>query len=494
MALSIWNKRVCAGILLAATALCGGCRERDEAPVQTAIPMTSCTIQGYPHPVECGVLQVAADRSATNSGTIGLRVVRIASRGLERQPTPLFMLAGGPGQAATEAYPAVLPILADAIRDRDVVLVDQRGTGQSAALDCAVDESLDQAFDRDGLAKTARRCAKELADRGDLSMFRTASSADDIDAVRDALGYERIDVLGGSYGTRLALAYAERHPTRVRSLVLDGMAPRGLAIPLPMAADAERAIGLMTERCKGLPACAKSFPDIAGDLRAVMARLEEDPEVTVNHPRTGERITIAIPPESFIQSLRGLLYAPELVMLLPLALAEAKKNNFDPFVAQANYLGDGQLDAMSLGLFLTIVCSEDMPRIDDAETAAQTKDTVIGDTMVTAFRRACAAWPAGPAVPGLDVPESVSAPILALSGELDPVTPPRWAEHVLSHAKGPHRHVVIPGCGHGTMIRSCVPELIDRFLDAPEQVGDLDDGCVVDIFGSFFVDFAGPPH
>ncbi|MEQ9324881.1 MAG: alpha/beta hydrolase, partial [Polyangiaceae bacterium] len=402
----------------------------------------------------------------------------------------LFMLAGGPGQASTEAYPAMLAVLGQATQNREVVLVDQRGTGQSAPLDCETPDDLASTFAEDGLETMARRCA--AATSFDPSHYTTAASADDIDAVREALGYDRIDLLGGSYGTRLALAYAERHPAHTRSLVLDGMAPRALKIPLPLAADAERAIELMNERCRGEPACAKAVVAIVGDLRGVLARLADDPEVTVSHPRLGTRTTVSITPDGFTQALRGLLYAPELVSLLPLALADARRGYFDPFVAQAFYLGDEQQDAISLGLFLTLVCSEDVPRITDAEVAEQSKGTVLSDALVRSFRAACDAWPVSP-VKGLDEPVKVAAPILALSGELDPVTPPRWAEHVLSHATGPRKHVVVPGAGHGAMIRGCVPELIDHFLDAPDQVASLDDGCVVDVFGEFFVSFAGPP-
>lgn len=478
---------------LIALGVTSGCRDDGASKASSAtLPLATCTVKGYGHPAECGGFEVPADRSDPGAGTLALRVVRIPVRGSEAEPVPLFMIAGGPGQAASEAYPAMLAILGEATRDREVVLVDQRGTGQSAPLDCETPDDLASAFDADGLEATARRCAAALS--FDPRHYSTAASADDLDVVRAALGYDRIDLLGASYGTRLALAYAERHPEHTRSLVLDGMAPRALKIPLPLATDAERAIERMNQRCQDEPACAAAFPDILADLRAVLAKLEEDPEVAVSHPRHGTRTTITITPGGFTQALRGLLYAPELVSLLPLALADARRGHFDPFVTQAFYLGDEQQDAISLGLFLTLVCREDVPRITDAEVAEQTKGTVLTDAMVRSFRAACRAWPAGGTPEGLDEQVKVAAPVLALSGQLDPVTPARWAEQVLEHVSGPHKHVIVPGAGHGTMIRGCVPKLIDRFLDAPEAVASLDDGCVVDVFGDFFVDFAGPPH
>jgi pimeloyl-ACP methyl ester carboxylesterase len=482
-------------MMVAGLALGSGCRDRPAPrPEPEGLALADCTVAGYGHPVECGGLEVPEDRSGKGGDgkTIALRVVRVPVRGSEPEPVPLFMLAGGPGQAATEAYPPILAVLGDATRNREVVLVDQRGTGQSAPLDCEVPEGLAYAFDEDGLREVAKSCAEGL--ERDLARYTTAASADDLDAVRAAFGYEKIDVLGASYGTRLALAYAERHPERVRSLVLDGMAPRALKIPLPLAEDASRAVHLMNERCKKDASCHEAFGDLEVALDAVLSELDEAPVLTVRHPRLGHPVELRLTRDGFTQALRGLLYAPELVALLPLAISEAREGHFDPFVTQAYYLGDEQRDAISLGLFLSIVCSEDVPRISDAEVAAQTKGTFIGDAMVRYFRRACAEWPAGPTPAGLDEPVAVAAPVLALSGELDPVTPPRWAEHVIEHVEGPHKHVVVPGAGHGTMIRGCVPELIGRFLDAPNDVASLDEGCLVDVAAEFFVSFAGPPH
>ncbi|HHH27488.1 MAG TPA: alpha/beta fold hydrolase, partial [Polyangiaceae bacterium] len=428
---------------LIAVGATSGCRDEGASPGATAtLAMASCTVAGYGHPVECGGLEVPANRDDPNGTKLALRVVRVPVRGSEPEPVPLFMLAGGPGQAATEAYPPMLTILGEAVRNREVILVDQRGTGQSAPLDCETPDDLSAAFDADGLEKTARRCAAALDFQP--AHYTTAASADDLDAVREALGYPEIDLLGMSYGTRLALTYAERHADHTRSLVLDGMAPRALKIPLPLAADAERAIQLMNQRCREEPACAEAFPDIVGDLRAVLAALAEEPAVTVSHPRRGTRTTVTLSPDGFTQALRGLLYAPELVSLLPLALSDARRGYFDPFVTQAFYLGDEQRDAISLGLFLTLVCSEDVPRITDAETAAQTKGTILSDALIRSFRAACEAWPSAPSPEGLERPIEAAAPVLAVSGQLDPVTPARWAEHVLEHVTGPHKHVVVP--------------------------------------------------
>ncbi|MEZ4447358.1 MAG: alpha/beta hydrolase [Polyangiaceae bacterium] len=477
---------------VAALALLGlSCRPDVPPP---GLTLATCVVEGLGRPAQCGFLEVAEDRKAPLGRKVALRVVKLpAERPSEH--APLFMLAGGPGQAASEAYPPMVPIFDDLIRDRDVIWVDQRGTGQSSPLDCETPDELVDHYAPDGLREVAARCAEALKTRPDAPdprHYGTAEAVEDLDAVRLALGYDRVDLLGGSYGTRLALAYAEAHPEATRSLVLDGVAPRALKIPLPMAADAEKSFAAIAKRCQEDAGCRQAFADPRADLEAVLARLAQDPRVTVTHPRRGGRVSFDLPRDGFTQALRGLLYSAELSSLLPLALADARRGAFDGFVAQTSYFGSAMDGQISMGLFLSVVCSEDVARISDEEVAAQTADTVIGAVMVRDFRAACAAWPAPKTPHGLERPVAVATPTLALSGELDPATPPRWAEAALEPLTGPKKHVVVPGAGHGTMVRSCVPELVAKFLDAPERVASLDTDCLSDVFPSFFIDRAGP--
>jgi pimeloyl-ACP methyl ester carboxylesterase len=480
------GQRWLAGWIGLALVACGP----DAAPVpQASVDVVPCRIRGVGQLADCAGVQVHEDRDAKQGRKLTLRVVRLRARGTTPVADPIFMLAGGPGQAATEAYPPVLAYLSALAKKRDIVLVDRRGTGSSEALDCDTEDDLAEMFRPRALERTAAKCRPEL--KGDLTRYSTAYAADDLDDVRKALGYDAINLYGSSYGTRLALSYAQRHPEAVRSLVLDAVAPASLLIPLPLARDAQRAFDQLVQRCAAEASCVEAFPDLPGDLTTVLARLGDDGrEIQLRHPRTGESLRLTITRDSFAQALRGLLYSPELLAVLPHALHRAAAGDFEPFVAQTSSLADASQDAMSLGLFLSVVCSEDVPRIEQAALESATANTFVGRAMVDEFRAVCAAWPRGP-LP--EPPREVSKPTLLLSGEFDPATPPRWAE--VAQKQLPHsRHLVVPGAAHGVAIRSCVPRLLAQFFDEPLRVEALDASCIARDVPPLFIDFAGPRH
>jgi pimeloyl-ACP methyl ester carboxylesterase len=270
--------------------------------------------------------------------------------------------------------------------------------------------------------------------------------------------------------------------------MLDGVAPPWMAIPESFAADGQRALDAMLARCEA-SACGRAFPDLKSDLDTLLTSLAEEPQqIELMHPRSGEPLSFELTRGGFARELRLLLYAPEIVALLPYTLARAKKGDYAPFVAETVLVEETAAENMSFGLLLTVVCSEDVPRI----VAPLDGGGFLGTVTVEAFRKACAAWPSAA------VPESfyerapLDVPALLLSGELDPVTPPRWADDVLRDLpRG--RHLVVPGMGHGVSVRSCVPRLLRTFLQAPEDVATLDASCLADEAPPFFIHAAGPP-
>ena len=469
---------------------CGGTGGSDGA----TLPFADCRLPGLDRLAECATLSVPLDRSAPAGKQLDLSVVVVRARGGDASGAPLFMLAGGPGQAASSAYPPVLAMLGDLTRTRDVVLVDQRGTGRSAPLSCPDDEqSLQEMFRERGIEHSARRCLETIGSaKDDLSHYDTPAAVADLDDVRAALGAEQIDVYGSSYGSRLALAYGRRHPARVRAMILDAVAPPSLHIPLPLARDGQRAFDLMVDRCQADSGCAQAFPDPKKDLATVLERLAEPRRIPVQHPTSGKVEELLVSREVVAQGLRGLLYSPELTALMPLTLHQLAAGRWNPFVAQVAVMSGGIDEGMSSALFLSVVCREDVPLVADEQIAAATEGTFLGRAMVDELRDACAIWPVEPAPTTQEQPLSaVSAPVLLCSGELDPVTPPHWAEELA--AALPHsRHLVVPGAAHGTAIRSCMPDLLTRFLDAPADLQSLDANCLREDTPRFFVDFSGP--
>lgn len=463
-----------------------------DAPSAT-LALAPCRVRGLGTLADCATLEVAENPDAKDGRQLGLRVVVVAAPpSEERKADPLFLLAGGPGQAATEAYAPMLHMFRRVRRHRDIVMIDQRGTGQSAPLDCALSAGLEESLVEGAMAKVAKACRNELD--ADLTQYSTERAANDIEAVRVALGYGPINIFGASYGTRLALEFVRRHPESVRSVVIDGVAPRAMKLPLSMAKDGQRALDGIFAACAEDAACKAKFGDLAKVWRELLTSFPR--LIHVRDPRTAEPVDVTLTRPLFVSALRGLLYSPELTSLLPLTLRQAHAGDFQGFIAQASLLGESSEDMMSLGLFLSVVCGEDVALISDAEIAAQTDGTFLGRTMVDELRAACDGWPRPELAPDFAEPVRSDVPVLALSGELDPVTPPAWGDAAVKHLSR-SRHLVVPGAAHGTVVRGCTAELIDTFIDEPATVADIDASCLdeasLDV-PSFFIDYAGPPH
>jgi pimeloyl-ACP methyl ester carboxylesterase len=470
-----------------------GCAGEPSSTPESQIPLSACRLPGFEGLAECGELEVFENRQAKTGRKIPLRIVRLPARGSSPQADPLFLLAGGPGQAASEAYVPMLGLFGDIRLERDLVLVDQRGSGSSAALDCPVPESLAEQFRDGGLARVAKACRADLA--ADPDQYTTPISADDLDDVRAALGYDQINLYGASYGTRLALVYAGRHANRVRSLVLDGVAPPDMRLPLSFAADGQRALDLILKRCEAEAACHRAFPKLAATLDGLLAGLAAEPaQVSLRHPTTGEPLELEISRTAFAQGIRDIMYSSELVALLPLTITEAAEGDFSGFVALMALFAASAREGMSIGLTLSVLCREDVGHITDGQLAEHTAQSFLGPSIVEDFRDACGAWQIAGGPEGIADPVRSQAPTLALSGEMDPATPPRWADQALrTLPRG--RHVVVPTMGHGVAIRGCVPRLIQELLDEPAALASMDVSCADDIQAPrFFIDAAGPPH
>jgi len=429
-----------------------------------AMPLVPCHIEGFSEEVLCGTHRVFEDRAARSGRTIDLKVAVVPAQRRESADDPLFILAGGPGQGATE-YGALIPLAFREIRKtRDVVLVDLRGTGGSNPLGCDLGDPLamlgEGAFD-------AAPCLQSL--KGDPRLYTTAPAMDDLDEVRAALGYEKINLWGGSYGTRAALVYAQRHPERVRTVVLDGAAPFELTLPLHNAWGAQRALDRLLADCAGERECRTAYPRLREELDEVFSRLPV--RASLRHPQTGQLVEITVSRGGFASGLRGMLYTPAHASLLPWVVHSARRGDFSPFAALSLETAAWSTETMSLGLTLSVLCSEDVRRIRDGEAERAVRGTFLGDFEIATWRRMCEAWPRGPRPVADDRP--VRVPALILSGDLDPVTPPRWGEAMKKHFPDA-LHVVVPGAAHNTSMSGCVPDLIARFLDR----GKIDASCV----------------
>ena len=444
--------------------------------------LESCHVDGVREALRCGHVQVL--ESDGGERVLDLRVVILPATRPNPLPDPLVVLAGGPGQAASALTPMFRAAFGDVHESRDIVLIDQRGTGESNALDCPLTES-SSALSEQTLSDL-RSCVETLEDHADLSAYSTYHAADDLERVRQAFGWPLINLWGGSYGSRLALVYQDRYPERVRSMVLDGVAPYSLRLPLPNAASAQRAFDQLVADCAADAACRASFPDPAADLDAILGSQDASSQTAssqtavqpleVEHPLTGEKIDVHWNRASISGAVRAILYETRRASLLPYLLRRAAAGDFEPLFATSLEVTGQALETMHLGLTYTVLCSEDLPRIDPAEVTDATAGTFAGRSEYDSTRHVCETWPTTDLPARFDSLGRQETPALLLSGALDPVTPPAWGEEALELLPN-GRHEVVSGVAHITSFSGCAPRLIAEFLDAG-SADELETECL----------------
>lgn len=431
---------------------------------------------------QCATLQVPEDRARPDGRRVGLRIAWLESGdGGSSQPDPVFFLAGGPGQAASEVAVIVDTALRQVRKQRDIFLVDQRGTGGSNPLNCRGADGKELAMDEDAapteasLRDYAERCAASLRGRADARFYTTTEAIADLDAVRQALGVERINLVGGSYGTRVAQRYAGAYPQHTRSIVIDGVVPNELVVGGDFATTFEDAIALQSAQCRKDAACSKRFPtDTRAQLRSVVETLRRAPvSVEYRDPGTNQTRQDVLSPDSVIGLAFAFSYVPQYSSLLPLVLDEAAHGRYAPLASLARGANRSMDFQINRGMQWSVICSEDAPRY---HAPAEDPERLFGNDVASAFFAACPVWPHRPAPAGNAVPLRSDVPALLLSGELDPVTPPRYAEQVLKGLPN-GRALVARGQGHATLTAGCMPRLLGQFIDKTDAKA-LDAGCL----------------
>jgi len=428
--------------------------------------MTSCRLTGVEHAAWCGSVMRPLDPAQPSGKTIAVHFAVLPAVARNKKPDPVFFFAGGPGQSAIEIAGNVSRLLARFANRRDIVLIDQRGTGRSAPLRCADEqptrplrELVDPARQRSELQQCL--VALQALPYGDLRQFTTTIAMQDTEAVRLRLGAARINLVGGSYGTRAALEYTRQFPQAVRRLVIDGVAPPDMVLPASFSPDTQAAFDTLLAACEADASCRQRHPQLRAHWHTLLNSLPRD--VSVLHPVTQREERFALTREMFTGLVRPPLYAPALSAALPLALDEAAQGRFTALFGLAAALGSGGGLGLARGMHFSVVCAEDLPRLA-ATTDRPGAD--FGDAITELYRGVCAGWPRG-AVPAdfYRVPPAPAATLL-LSGGLDPATPPRHGERVAGLLGAKARHVVVPNAGHGVMALLCMRDVLFRFVDA----------------------------
>ncbi|MFU8817491.1 MAG: alpha/beta hydrolase [Pseudomonadales bacterium] len=442
---------------------------------------------------ECGYLNVAENPDQPAGRRLDLFVARIPALAAEPAADAFTIINGGPGASSVSLYVDLQGAFAGIRRDRDIVIVDQRGTGRSAPLDCPALAEITQEFDLEAVREATRSCLTGMD--ADPRFYTTAVAADDLEALRLALGYPAWNLYGVSYGTRVAQTYLRRHPHGVRTLILDGVVPPGQPLGPDVALNAQHALDAIMTRCAEGADCAAAFPDLPLQFQRLSQRLKEAPvDLQIPHPVTGRVQPVRLGYSDLAMTVRILSYAPETASLIPLIIEEAAaRNNYLPIASQALRIERELGESISFGMHNSVVCTEDVPFYGDLTAVwPQLDASYLGAEQVRALQAICSLWPRGPLDPGQHAPLASGRPVLLLSGEHDPVTPPAYAERAAEGLDN-SRHLVARGQGHGVVARGCLPLIVSDFVGAAGFDG-LDTECMQRLRSdAFFVDLLGPP-
>jgi pimeloyl-ACP methyl ester carboxylesterase len=432
------------------------------------------------------------DPTGAVAGEIELRVAVVPALNLTPESDPLVPIAGGPGQGSVQFYSAYYWAFEGVRRNRDILLIDQRGTGKSATMDCEFDDDVIAGeYSIELTIEYTERCLLELP--YDPRFFTTSIAVMDMEAVREALGYPSLNLYGVSYGTRVAQHFARRYPGSTRTIVLDGVVPPQLSLGPEIATESQRAVDNILTRCAEDEACNSNFPDLAANFKRVVAKLREAPAtIHVPHPSTGLPEAIEFGSGELAAAIRLLAYHPNSVALMPLLIHEAGQGNYVPLGSQFMMTMIAMMDAMSLGMHNSVVCAEDVPfydksSIDYGALAA----SYMGSFQLDALEAICTLWPVGPVDDEFKVPLATDLPVLLLSGDSDPITPPRYADLAAVDLENA-AHLIGKNQGHGQLGVGCTPQLVADFIDSRDPAG-LDTECLQRSFVMpFFLNFSGP--
>lgn len=422
-------------------------------------PGKSCHLPGAEEALRCVTLAVPLDYKKPSGPKLNLHVTVAPAFRESARPDPLFVLAGGPGQAGSDVL-AILNLTFRRVRaTRDVVFIDQRGTGLSGRLDCPHEKNQDS-LTEEQIEAAMKKCIAAV--KVPFSAYSTANAASDIEQVRLALGYSSINLLGASYGTRLAQHYARAYPAKVRAMVLDGVTAPDQAIPAA-GQDSQIALERLFADCSADQACNAAFPALREEYATLTTRAAAGIKLEMTDPRTARPNQVSIHLDRFQGTVHSILYSPLDRGRLPFLINSAYNNRWQPFVARQNVGADFSPDGLVAPLMhLAVVCAEDVPFLK----AGDRHNNTLAGPLLERYLTLCDSMASAPAPAPATTP--ITAPVLMLSGALDPVTPPRRAIAAARYMTA-SQHLIVANAGHGIIQLGCAPRLLREFLDQPER-------------------------
>lgn len=444
-----------------------------------AMPLESCSMEELPE-AKCGKLSVFENRKQRAGRQISLNIVVVPATTPVPAKPPVFWMDGGPGGAATEAAGYVsLKWLRGVHRDRDIVFVDERGTGKSGPLRCGEiggdPKHADAFFGKPFPPEMLARCRDELQKMADLRFYTTELFVDDVNDVRQVLGYSQISLAAISYGTLAAQEYMRRYPGQVRSAFLFGLVSPDYRLPLPFAKAAERALERLWRDCSANKQCHQSFPKVQQEFQEVLQRFDRgDLKAEMIDPATQAKRIFQLSKASYVEHVREMLYSTVSARFVPFVIHRAFEGDFIPFGVAAARFPRGGGGSYS-GLHFSNICSEAIPFVTSEDVKRETRNTFVGETRVASYRDVCKIWPRGDVSRWFLKPVTSATPILVISGEEDGVTPPWLAADAVKHWPNA-RQVIIPHSGH-QFDSMCEFKIVEAFYKA-DSARNLDTSCM----------------
>jgi pimeloyl-ACP methyl ester carboxylesterase len=426
-----------------------------------SIALTSCRFADLTRAARCGALSVPENPDKPGGRQLSISVVVIPATHAPALADPIAVLQGGPGEDTIGSAGFYAERFAPLLNDRDLLLIDQRGTGKSGALSCGLFSAGNPAASlRDMFPVAAvKRCALRLEARADLTQYTFDRFADDIERVRRSLGYGALNLYSGSYGTRAAQVYIRNFPAGVRTAYLGSAVPIDAANPLPFAKTAQAALDMLFKACDADAACRAAYPKLREEFGAAMLKLDSG-SVSVAIP--GQAGTATLNRGRVAEWIRSKLYRPKSSTDLPWMIHEAYAGDWNPIAKDLLADAHDADPAFSFGLFLSITCSEDVAFIRERDIAPETQGTFLGDYRVRQQQAACKEWPARTLPKNYRMPVASAVPTLFVSGEADGGTPLWYADRVAAGFSN-HLQVVVKGQGH-TEWSDCLAQLYEHLV------------------------------
>lgn len=446
-------------------------------------PLADCRLPGVDETVRCGQLNVPEDPNRPQGRSISLFVVVLPVIGAGPGLEPWVELVGGPGNAATDSANSYATDYRSIRQHRDVLLVDQRGTGRSNGLYCEelALHRVSSFFPRWPPA-AVRACRARLSAKADLSQYSSRNAAHDLEAVRRWLGYSGLNIFSSSYGTRAALEYMRIYPRSVRSAILWSVVPPDFRRPLYYARDGQIALDRLIADCRNDPKCRLAYPDVGEELGKVMTDLGREPRpITIEHPVTTSKLDAVITPAGLAQAIWVALTYPDKARQLPTAIHAAVSGDFGPFLA-LDVATEPPRRTYYNAMHLSVVCPEETSHIKPGDLSKPQKKTFMPSDRTLEYVEACRSWGLRPVRRAELHDVRVNIPTLILSGYMDPVTPPSWGTQV--HAALTNgRHIIVRDLSHETNGLSgaeCLDKIFMQFVSNP-TAKSFDTACLASI-------------